>query len=277
VQIKSALFSSLLLLGLAFCLQASSLKAPVPAQEESATEPDQWLIRTPDRYTLQTPDGATPVYFPNGLRQIRCAALQEFLTNPKELDYNNEIKNYSNDAVSSEHVGKIGRFAISDVFHTFDREPKGKSRVYIKLILAERSSGQFCEIFDEVSNGASFSRPSFLVKVSSQTVLASEDPVDGNCGCNRSAYWTADEYGPIFLDVQSLVDEAAKAVVPAGLAPGHGEGFNIRKLTYSYGFSSSDPGGDAGVLNLSFAIRDHQLTVTNRVFNPSHQAKPASP
>jgi hypothetical protein len=275
-MLKTAL-SLLVLLGFAFCLQASFFKMPAAPQEESVAQGDEWVIHTPERYSVQGPDGATLVNFPNGLRQIRCAALQEFLTNPQALDYNSRIKSYSDDAVSSKRVGKAAGFTIFDVFHAFDREPGGKSRLYIKLIVVERSTGQFCEIFDEVSSGTSFSRPSYLVKVGSQTVLASEDPVDGNCGCNSSGYWTFGEHGPVFLDVQSLVDAATKAVVPAGLASSHGEGFNIRKLTYAYGFSGSEPDSDGGVLNMSFAIKDHQLTVTKQTFDPGHEAKPASP
>jgi len=254
-----------------FCAEGPLL-GPAAAQTSLATNADQWVVRVPETYQVQTSEGLKRLPFPDGIKQTHCDVLRDFLKNPRQFDYNKQIRNYADDKVTSKRIGKIEGFAIYDVIHQFDDGEQATSDWYIKLILIERAPGEFCEIFDEVSDGVFFVRPSYLTRADSVTVLVSEDPVNGNCGCYSSGYWTFDRRGPIFLDVGDVIEEAQKRDVPPGLGPWHGAGFDIQTLTYSYGFSGTALGSGGGTLRLKFALKNHQLVVVSQDFDGGQYA-----
>lgn len=244
-MLKSRLFCAGLVLSMLVCGSAfgQATKSASSVQPISG----RWSVRTPDR--------TNGSYFPNGVEVQRCGPLQRF------LEYST-----TKDSVTSRRVGAINGFAIYEVIRV---EGTKYGDISYKKILVERKRGEFCEIFSE-SNAERVLlgfEPSYIVNADSHRVLVSRDPVDGNCGCFSEGDWTFDNRGPIFLDVSSVIEKAEKKYVPYGLGAWHGNGFDIRTLTYSYGFTSNVRGQAGGTLRLTFALRDHKLVLVKHEFD----------
>jgi hypothetical protein len=232
------------------CVIGQAAKSTFPAksaQPQAITDSGRWSVRTNER--------TNGSYFPNGVEVTRCGPLQSF------LEYST-----TKDSVTSRRVGVVNGFVIYGVTRV---EGTNFGDTRYKMILVERKPGELCEIFFE-SNAEVVLKgfePSYFVTVDSQMVLVSRDPVNGNCGCFSEGDWMFDEYGPIFLDVWNVLDEAVKNAVSPGLGPWHGEGFDIQTLTYSYIFTSNSPGQSGGTLHIAFALKDHKLIPVNHKFD----------
>ena len=207
----------------------------------------------------------------HGIKEVRCGSLQHFLK-----------RETKEDTVTSSVVGGINGFVIDDVFHIDGAEDSETTTgpLGYKMILVERKRGEFCEIFvDEGDFGVVRSfEPSYFVRVDAQVVLVSRDPINGTCGCFNEGYWTFDKGGPIFLDVWNVIEAAEKNLAPPGLSRAlHGEGFDFRTLTYSWGYYQSMTGGGAGgFLHLTFALKDHKLVLVSHRFDEAGDSEQAT-
>lgn len=178
---------------------------------------------TDSRWAVRTAESNNGSRYLEGVEQTRCAPLQYFLENPKNFEYKADLvvprqeasahPGAVRESARSGRVGEIMGFTIYYVIHKieYDIEWNNEDQYpsFVKLILVQRKSDEYCAIFNEQGMEAELLsvEPPYFVDADSQTVLVSRDPVNGNCGCFQDAYWTFDKDGPIFLETSDVIAE----------------------------------------------------------------------
>jgi hypothetical protein len=200
-----------------------------------------------------------------------CNSLEyfSFAGAAQRFDYDHELSLRKiveiKDKVDSQALGVAQGFAVRQVTHIIN-----DNQLTIKMLLAERKAGEFCEIYhQQLSPDMVTAEPAFLVHVGTETILASTDPYSGNTGQRAEVYWTFDKDGPILLDVDHVIDETLKKVRPKGMRIMNGGGFDVRTLTYSQlAWKAGDPHccPTGGSIEIKFALKDHQLVVVSQSY-----------
>ena len=208
-----------------------------------------------------------------------CHPLQYFSENWKQFKYGaGQLGPYPadvKDSVRSRHVGVVNGFAIDEVIHTItagDNVNASQASLYlptvIKMIVVERTPGDFCEIFNEEDAGHYLESvgPSYLVNTDSETFLATHDQINGTCGCYNEAYWSFDNQGPILLHVDAY--EIAQNLLGPGAFLDKGPQFDIQTLSLGpRHWRSANGASSDGYVLLKFALRDHQLVLVSQTTN----------
>jgi hypothetical protein len=216
---------------------------------------------------------------------VNCHPLQYFLdsNNLKEFDFLGPYPADIRDSVRSERQGEVNGFAIYNVIHEIedgDRNVPGENFPFpptiLKMVLAERKPGDFCEIYHEQDDRQGLTvTPSYFVEVDSEKVLVTRDRVPGTGNEYNEAYWTFDEKGPILLDSvgqfsNGAVHATAEKLLPSGMRVRKGGGFDIQTLSYEMGVWQE---GDAnccptgGSVHIRFALKDHRLVVVSQEYS----------
>jgi hypothetical protein len=197
----------------------------------------------------------------------RCHRLQYFSKNAESFVGYGSYWPGGPDTVASERIGAINGFTIYDVIHNVG------DMWFMKMILVERTRGEFCEIFQqEYERSILTTMPAYIITVDSENVLVTEDPVMGVGGLSLRAYWTFDKQGPIILDFGEI-DEAINDFLPDGYYVEEGDysGFNIGALTYEAPVWKGEEGSDnccplGGHIYVEFGFRNHQLSPIDTKF-----------
>jgi hypothetical protein len=180
--------------------------------------------------------------------QPSCHPLDYFKIEPKRFDYDSDLFQIQSadmkDDVQIHSVGKLDAFTVDEILHTI-------GDLAIKMILVQRTPGEFCEIFQqEEGTGIVRPTPAFIVNVSSQSVLATDDPVSGTGGYWLEAYWTFDKNGPIPLDLK-IVSATVDDLMTPDDRRDRAYAFDIEGLSVrAYGH-----------IFIQFALVEHQLKV----------------
>lgn len=189
-----------------------------------------------------------------------CHPLQYYVKNPFKLDYGLDFwrQDPKEHTVSTDvnYIGEIGKFKIHDVIHTID------GNFVMKLILVERTLGQFCEIY-HVQQGTIIAARSFIVDHDGQRILATRSRISGSGGYYAEAYWVFNPGGPIRLQFNDVATAALQKVLPPQKGVWRGNGLNIEKLCHA---SSLWPTG--GGVYIKFAIVENQVVVVDCRFDP---------
>jgi hypothetical protein len=188
---------------------------------------------------------------------------------PQRFDYDHELSRKNpaelKDKVFAQPLGGAPGYAVEEVDHVING-----NELTIKMLLVMRKPGEFCEIYHQQMSPAMISvEPAYLVRFGDQTVLASTDPWAGNSGQRQDVYWTFDKDGPLWLDVDSKVEEALKEFRPKEFIIMGGGGFDVRTLTYGMPlWKPKDPHccPTGGSIEIKFALKDHQLTVVSHSY-----------
>lgn len=229
---------------------------------QNSTDHDRWAVQiSADGGSRRTEPNCHPSeYFTDGIRQI---FLNEF-KDPKN-------PNFFEDTVSARRIGQISGRKIEQYEHRINHG--SQNPMTVKMLLVEREPREFCEIYRQQFSPDTINvEPAFLVHVADETVLASTDPWAGNSGQRQDVYWTFDKDGPLWLDVDSKVEEALKEFRPKEFIIMGGGGFNIRTLTYGMPlWKPNDPHccPTGGSIEIKFALKDHQLVVVSHSHKPN--------
>jgi hypothetical protein len=188
---------------------------------------------------------------------------------PQRFDYDHELSQKTpseiKDKVYSQPLGGAPGYPVRQINHVING-----NELTIKMILIQRKPNEFCEIYhQQLSPDMVSAEPAYLVQVGPETILASTDPWTGNSGQRQDVYWTFDKDGPLWLDVDSKVEEALKEFRPKEFIIMGGGGFDIRTLTYGMPlWKPSDPHccPTGGSIEIKFALKDHQLVVVSQSY-----------
>jgi hypothetical protein len=204
--------------------------------------------------------------------QPNCHPLEYFAGDPKNFDYDNDLMNKQSsdikDSVESMRIGELNGHSIHQVIHNIN-----KGEVVMKMILVERKPGEMCEIYyQQFDAQIVIVEPAYVVNVSSEPVLATDDSVSGTGHFIEEQYWTFDKDGPIALNVRERIKEITTDLLPDGLEVENGGGFEIQALSYTMPVWKPDdahccPSG--GTVHIQFALKDHHLVVVDRKFGPN--------
>jgi hypothetical protein len=231
----------------------------VAAPAIAAADHPRWAVRV-------SSDGHA--YF---LDEPNCHPLAYFVNDTSRLNYHHIIvkiqRGQTKDEASSRDIGEVDRRKIIQVSHKID-----DGELFLKMIVAERATGELCEIYHQEWLGDGFYNevlPVDFVKVDSQTVLVTADPVSGNGNWFDEHYWTFDKDGPIDLCVSEKIREIEKQLLPKDASVMKGGGFDLRALAYSTPVWKETDGGccpSGGMIEIKFALKDHQLVVLSQNF-----------
>ncbi len=201
-----------------------------------------------------------------------CHKVKYFLMDPQDFDYGSDLFGKKpeeiKDKAESRKIGAVAGYNIYQVIHNIN-----DGELVMKMILVERRSGEFCEIYHQQHDAAMVTvEPAYLVQVGGETILATTDPVSGTGAGQEEHYWAFDKDGPVDLDVWDKIFGILKTVLPKGLGVMKGSGFDLRTLTYSMPvWKETDanccPSG--GTIEIRFAVKDHHLIVVSQNFDPS--------
>ncbi len=202
----------------------------------------------------------------------------------KSFDYVHHIpKPYPEgitDEVESKRLGEINGFTVYDVVHHIDANEAPADWEHfsyppslLKMVLVERKSGEFCEIFHEQNSDGEFTvSPSYFVEVNSEKVLAVHDPISGVGNYFNEAYWAFDKDGPTPLDLD-IIKQTVDKLLPPNMHVYRGIGFQIEALSYDMGLVQDAPDGGCcasrqGSIHLQFSLADHKLILVSKKFDP---------
>jgi hypothetical protein len=228
------------------------------AQKLSATDL-RWAVNVED-------EGPHPTY-----KKLNCHPLQYFVDpkNLKEFDYGAfQLRDLLEDNVDKVHSYRLGAIRGFTIYEAIHRVGDDEGFRILKMILVERKSGQFCEIYHEQGeSGILIVESSFIVDVGGEKVLASHDRVPGTGNFYNEAYWTFDKDGPIPLDL-NVIDEAVDSVIPAGMGLSKGGGFDVTWMSFDSGIWKDGDGGccPSGEVHLKLALKNHKLVVISKRF-----------
>ncbi len=200
-----------------------------------------------------------------------CQSLGYFANpgTPQRFDYDHELSTKKpeeiKEKVSAHAVGVAPGYPVWQV----NRVISG-NELTIKMILVQRKPHEYCEIYhQQLMPDLVTAEPAYLVRIGSEVILATTDPISGNGGRSEELYWIFDKDGPILLDVAGKIDERLRKLLPKGLIIMNGGGFNVQTLTYGMPVWK---GGDAhccptgGSIEIKFALKDHQLVVLSQSY-----------
>jgi hypothetical protein len=253
-------------------LLALQLFWPVASRQASAPQEWRWAVQVQGRDRRL-------------VKGTNCRPLDYFTDSShlKEFDYVHHIpKPYPEgiyDEVETKRRGEIAGFVVYDVVHRVDvSETPSDWNTYsyppglVKMIVVQRKPGEFCEIYHaQDSDGEFTAAPSYFVDVGSERVLAAHDPISGNGNYFYEAYWTFDKDGPIPLDL-SIIKQTVTKILPANVHVYRGIGFDIETLSYDMGLLQDSDTGPLrqGYVHLTFALKEHQLSVVDTKFDPEN-------
>lgn len=247
------------------------LVCPCATPQTNAPADSRWFVHVGTAEVINQPG------------KLECHPLQYFSDNWKEFNYGGgQLGPYPTnvkDEVRSRRIGGVNSFAIYDVIHEItggDDVDPAQASLYLptimKMILVERTPGEFCEIFNEenfASQDLVSVGPSYLVNVDSETFLATHDQVRGTCGCYNEAYWSFDNDGPILLDERAF--EITEKLIGPGASLDKGPQFDIQTLTFGPRHWRSNNGSSSdGYVFLKFAVQDHQLVMMSQTIHADH-------
>lgn len=232
------------------------IRGNLTQQPQNPTKPSEASPISNEPYTNSSghPQWALHWYGGKGdfwVDEPSCHPLDYFEMEPKRFDYDSDLFGMQpaniKDDVRYSHLGKIGAFTIDEILHTIS----GGLSPVLKMILVQRTPGEFCEIFQqEEAPVVVTAMPAFIVNVSSQAVLATHDQVSGTGGYWLEAYWTFDKNGPIPLDLKIVSDTVDDLMDPADRRD-RAYDFDIEGLSVrAYGH-----------IFIQFALVGHQLKV----------------
>ena len=205
--------------------------------------------------------------------QPDCHPLEYLTKDPKRFDYGQDLYGESpadiKDKVEQQHIGEIGGFSITQILHTI--AVKDWKPLFIKMILVERRPASFARFITEnpTTSWTPSNQPTLLMSIHSK-VLAARDRISGNGNFYDEEYWTFDKQGPIPLN-QDTIYQALKKLLSKGKEVLNGGGFDIEKLCYAMPVWQEGDGHccpSAGVVQIKFALKNHQLVVVKQKYNP---------
>lgn len=203
-----------------------------------------------------------------------CHPLEYFLTDPKRFDYGSDLSKEQRsdimDSVDKQEIGEVQGFRVTQVTHDIN-----DGELIMKMILVQRHSGDFCEIYHQQNDAQTVTtQPAFLVKVGTDTLLGTNDAVSGNGGWYTFEYWAFDKDGPVALDVMNKIDENRQQLLPKDRTVWGNFGFSMKDLTYStpvWKKTDCHACASGGHLEITFALKNHELAVVSRSFTEGHQ------
>jgi hypothetical protein len=221
-----------------------------------------------------------------------CHSLQYFLDDPvaaeRAIDSEFPVELESSavrQSVMSVRVGEIAGFEIYSLIDQTASALAPQETYYIKMILVQRSPGEYCEIYNDLDERTAMAtvRDAYLLSVrsdtGSETLLGSKDPFSGTGGLAKEEYWTFDDQGPIWVNYESLLGQTVQKLLPPGGYAQAGS-FDIKTLSFRAGVSKE---GDCascvsdGSVHVQFAIRDHRLEIVSEEYvPPAERQRPTS-
>lgn len=220
----------------------------------AASDHPRWAVRV-------SSDGHA--YF---IDQPNCHPLAYFVNETSRLNYHHIIvkiqPGQTKDEASSRDVGEVDGRKIVQVSHKIN-----DSELFLKMVVVERASAEFCEIYHQEWLGDGFYNevlPVDFVKVDSQTILETADPESGNGNWFDEHYWTFDKDGPIDLCVTEKIREIEKQLLPKDSGVMNGGGFKVQDLTYDtpvWGPGDGHCCPTGGNIKIEFVLKDHHLTL----------------
>jgi hypothetical protein len=166
-------------------------------------------------------------------------------------------------------VGTLHGFAIFDVFYCFDDHVDSKE-IDWKSILVEVSPGQFREIYHLQPLAAQI-RPSFLLKVSSERILATSDLIPGTGNYSYEDYFWFSHAGPSRIDFQPI-RSAAQSILPADFGIWKGGGLDLLALRYYtpvWRQTDANCCPTGGSVDVRFRIDDGRIVITKKQYDPT--------
>jgi hypothetical protein len=252
------------------CLVVLVAAGILTAATSAPVEHPRWAVRT-------SYDGAN-----HFIDQPSCHPLAFFLNDTARLNYHHSIIHIepgrTKDETKSQTIGKVAGWKIVQVTHNIS-----DGALYLRLLLVERHSGEFCQIYHQEYMGSPDDPldaygvyqkvlPAYLVTVGSETILAVRDPLSGNGGWFDEHYWTFDKDGPIDLSVSEAIQNIRKSLLPKGSYILNGDGFNVERLAYTspvWGPKDPHVSPTGGEISIQFALKDHHLVVVSQKFSPN--------
>lgn len=219
------------------------------------------------RWTVQIAGGG------DSFKKTECHPLQYFQTNLKQVDP--QAFRPADDQSSVQQIGTINGFAIFDVVHRFTAGiPPETITTGAKVILVERTAGEFCAIYveDQEESDIQTIYSSYIDTVGSEKVLVSRDPVGGNAGIVSQAYWTFDQMGPIPINFFSLITATIHKEIPGGTEAYSSFAFRIHDMIYDnevWKEGDSHVGPTGGHITIKFAFKDHRPVVVGTEVLPA--------
>jgi hypothetical protein len=206
--------------------------------------------------------------------QPNCHPLAYFLNDTSRLNYHHILVRIqpgkTKDEAKSQRIGEVAGRTIEQVTHQIN-----DGELFLKMVVVERGAGEFCEIYHQEWMADAFYLdvlPAYLLKVGSETILVTHDPLNGNGNWYDEHYWTFDKDGPIDLYVTEKIREIQEKLLPEGSGVMNGGGFDVQNLTYVtpvWGPNDAHCCPEGGSIQIKFALKDHQLTVVSQTFNPN--------
>ncbi len=234
----------------------------VAASAVAASNHPRWAVRV-------SSDGYA--YF---IDQPNCHPLAYFVNETSRLNYHHIIvkirPGQTKDETSSRDIGEVDGRKIVQVSHKIN-----DGELFLKMIVVERAPTEFCEIYHQEWLGDTLYNevlPVVFVKVDSQTIMATANPVGGNGNWFDEHYWTFDKDGPIDLCINEKIREIEKKLLPKDSSVMKGGGFDLPALMYSAPVWTQTDGGccpSGGRIEIKFALKDHQLVVVKQSLQPS--------
>lgn len=182
---------------------AGALAAQIP----EVPDHPRWAVRA-------SSDGFA--YF---IDQPNCHSLTYFVNDTSRLNYHHNVliriqPGKTKDEAKSQRIGEVAGHTIEQVSHNVN-----EGQLFLKMIVVEHRADEFCEIYHQEWMGDNFYQdvlPAYLLKVRSETILATHDPVSGNGNWYDEHYWTFDKDGPIDLNVTEKIRRIEKKLLPEG-------------------------------------------------------------
>jgi hypothetical protein len=201
--------------------------------------------------------------------QPNCHPLAYFLNITPGLNFHHILVRIepekTKNEVKSQRIGEVAGHTIEQITHNVNG-----GQLFLKMIVVGRGADEFCEIYHQEWMGDKFYQdvlPAYLLKVGSETILATRDPVSGNGNWHDEHYWTFDKDGLIDLCVTEKIEEIQKKLVPDGSSVMNGGGFDVQNLTYLMPVWGPNDGHccpTGGSIQIKFALNDHHLSVVSQ-------------
>jgi hypothetical protein len=169
-------------------------------------------------------------------------------------------------------VATLSGFRIYDVFYRFDDHVDSKEADW-KSIVVEVLPGQFREIY-HLQPTAALIKPSFVLKVGSEDILATRDVIPGTGNNYYEDYFWFSPAGAARIDIETIT-KTVRSILPSGYGVWKGGGLDMAALSYhnsvwKEGDANCCPTG--GAVDVKFRLDGSRIVVTSKNFDPS--AKP---
>jgi hypothetical protein len=201
-----------------------------------------------------------------------CHSLSYFSGSPFRFDYDNDLFGMSAENVHfTTRSTLIGSVAGHKIFQVVQNINQGD--IVMKRLLVHRQGDTFCSIYQQQYPAVLVSiSPAKIETVSGEPVLITKDR-NGERTLNQ-AYWTFDAGKPVLLDL-AVIDRTLKQLLPSGDEVRNGFALDIHSLCYRSAVWKGDDCEacmSGGNVIMKLALRNHQLTVAGKWFDPDPNA-----